>query len=261
MYNLKDLMEIKLKGEDIYPENIKAKELADIIINLEESLLNIVKKQHPDISIDEIIIPLVNIDSGSATLRFKPSVPIILSAFIMLSSSIANANFENLPTRSIEGIQVISDFTRKRNCVAEFRVHADSEYPEAIIEPSTDIIVPESFYLIGETVLYGEIERVGGVAPKAVIRIADGRTIHCNVTIELAKELGRRLYSKCGFSGKAKWSAENYLVESFQIEKIIDYQETSILSAITEISSKFGKYYKDIEDVIEYVSKIRGERE
>ena len=34
----------------------------------------------------------------------------------------------------------------------------------------------------------------------------------------------------------------------------------TISSVISELSIKFGKYYKDINDVVEYVSKIRSGR-
>lgn len=257
--NLRDLMEIRFAGEDIFPETIRAKELADILANIEESLTNIILKENPNITIDDIIIGLVNIDKSSAKLRFKSSLQAIaLSAFTLMSTSISNNDFSKLPVASIKSIRSISEFVQKRKCVAEFRVHADSAIPSATITPETQIKIPESYYLEGETVLYGRVIRVGGVTPKAVLRITEKVTIHCDVTEQLAKDLGHRLYSWVGLKGKAIWNTENYLIESFKGEGVTGYQETPLSKGIAELSSLAGKYLKDKTDVVKTIAELRG---
>jgi hypothetical protein len=259
MNNLHDLMEIRFIGKDLFPETIRAKELADIISNTEDSLTNIIVKENPNISLDNLIIGLVSIEEGSAKLRFKSSIQVVaLSAFTLLSASLANNDFTKLPSASINSLKNISDFTKRRNCVAEFRSHADSEIPLASITPSTEIIIPESYYLEGETILYGRVERVGGVKPKIVLRITDNQTVHCDASEALAKEIGRKLYSWVGLLGKAKWNTEDYLLDSFKIEKVTEYQDTPLLKGTTELSSMVGKYLKDKIDVIKIVSDLRG---
>ena len=263
MNNLNGLMEIKLIGKDISPENMKVKELIEIAGSMEESILPIIKRDNPNVSMDDIIISLVNIGDGCVKYRFKSSFSkVALSAFIALSYSIANNAYQNLPAASIEPIKKISNFAKKRNCEVEFRAPVDSEHPIAKITPSTEIVVPELYYLRGETVIYGKVERVGGATPKVVIRISDKETISCDATEELAKKLGYRLYSWVGLSGTAKWNTEDYSIVEFQTEKITEYQETSLSSAMTELSSLIGKYFKDIKDVKKYVNEeLRGEIE
>jgi hypothetical protein len=73
MANLHEMMEIRFAGKDIFPETIRAKELADILANIEESLTAIILKENPKVSVEDIIIGLVNIEEGSAKLRFKSS--------------------------------------------------------------------------------------------------------------------------------------------------------------------------------------------
>lgn len=255
------LIEIKFIGKDIFPENIRVKELLEVAVSVEESLLAIIKRDNPNVSMDEIIISLVDIGEGSTVLRFKSSFPHLTAfAFKTLSSSIANNAYQNLPSSSVESIRKISNFTRKRNCEIEFR--APETNLIAKITPQTRIIIPESYYLTGETVIYGKVERVGGVEPKVWIRITDREIIICDVTEDLAKELGRRLYSWVGLLGIAKWNIENYSVEEFQLTKITEYEETLLLNATAELSSLIGKYFKDIEDVEKYVNEeLRGSKE
>jgi len=59
-------MEIKFSGENILPETIRAKELAEILANVEESLTAIILKENASINVDELVIGLVNIEEGSA---------------------------------------------------------------------------------------------------------------------------------------------------------------------------------------------------
>jgi hypothetical protein len=175
-----------------------------------------------------------------------------------MSISISNNDFSKLPIASIKSIKSISEFTQKRKCIAEFRVRADSANPSATITPESQIKIPESYYLEGETILYGRIIRVGGVTPKVVLKITDKEAIHCDVTELLAKELGHRLYSWVGLKGKAVWNIEDYSMDSFKVDKVTEYQETSLSKGIAELSSLIGKYLKDKTDVIKTVSELRG---
>lgn len=260
MSNLNNLMEIKFIGKDIYPENIKVKELADILLSVEESILPIIIKDNPNISIEDIIIGLVDIGNSSTKLKFKSSFPkIVLSAFIALSSAIANNDFESLPLRSIESLKNISDFTRKKSCIAEFWTHEDSEHPLAQITPSTEIVIPKTRHLEGETILYGRVERVGGVHPKVMVRVSDKEVIYCDIEEGLAKELGHMLYTWVGISGIATWNIEDYSIESFRIKEITEYRESSLLGGLNKLFFMIGKYWKGEIDVVKAVSELRGE--
>ncbi len=258
MKNLHEMMEIKFSG-DIFPETIRAKELADMLANIEESLTTIILKENPDVNIEELIIGLVEVGKGSAKLRFQSSMQAIaLAAFAMLSTAIDTNDFTKVPIATIKSVKSISDFTRKRNCVAEFRAHADSEQPLASITPSTEIAIPEAYQLTGETMIYGRVIRVGGIAPKAVVKLSDRQTVYCDVKENLAKEMGYRLYTWVGLSGYATWNVGDYSLESFKIEKVTDYEEYPISKSISELSSIIGKHLKDKIDVVSIVSELRG---
>ena len=177
--NNHEIMEIKFSGENIFPETIRAKELADILANVEESLTAIILKENATINIDDLIIGLVNIEEGSAKLRFKSSMQAtVLTAFTLLVTAIAQSDYAKIPLASIKSVKAISDFTKKKNCIAEFRTHADSTEPLASITPQTEIIIPETYQIKGETTIYGKVIRVGGVSPKAMIKLTDKQTVY-----------------------------------------------------------------------------------
>ncbi len=258
MDRLHEIMEIKFSGENILPETIRARDLADILANVEESLTAIILKENADINIDDLVIGLVNIEEGSAKLRFKSSMQIIaLLAFTMLSTAISTGDFTKVPITAINSVKSISDFTKKRNCVAEFRTQIDSEKPLASLTPTSEINIPAIYQLSGETVIYGRIIRVGGATPKAVIRLNDKQTVYCEVKESLAKEIAHKLYSWVGLSGTAKWTTEDYSLDSFRIEKITEYEDIPITKSISELSSIAGKHLKDKIDVIKTISELR----
>lgn len=256
--NLHELMEIKFSGENIFPETIRAKELADILANVEESLTAIILKENAGINAEELVIGLVNIEEGSAKLRFKSSMQAMaLTAFALLSTAIMQGDYSKMPLNTIKSVKAISDFTKKRNCIAEFRTRADSAEPLASITPQTEIIIPETVQIKGETTIYGKVIRVGGVSPKAMIKLTDKQTVYCDIKEDLAKSIGHKLYSWVGLSGMATWNTEDYSLESFKIDKITEYEDIPITKSISELSSAVGKHLRDKIDVIKMISELR----
>ncbi|MFC1549465.1 hypothetical protein ACFL4R_01180 [Nitrospirota bacterium] len=255
---MNDVMEIKFSGESILPETIRAKDLADILANVEESLTSIILKENADVNVEDLVIGLVNIEEGSAKLRFKSSMQAVaLSAFTLLSTAISTGDYTKVPVTSIKSVKSISDFTKKRNCTAEFRIQPDSKEPLAALSPQSEVNIPEVYQLTGETVIYGIVMRVGGAMPKAAVKLSDKQTIYCEVKEHLAKEIGHKLYSWVGLSGTAKWNTEDYSIDSFSIDKITEYEDIPVTKSISELSSIAGKHLKDKVDVIKTISELR----
>lgn len=258
MTNDIEMMEIRFTGENILPETIRARDLADVLSNVEESLTAIILKENANIDIDDIVIGLVNIEEGSAKLRFKSSLQVAaLSAFTLISSAISTGDYAKLPYSTIKSVKSISEFTKKRNCIAEFRTQVENIEPLASLTPQTEINIPEVYQISGETIIYGKVMRVGGVTPKAVVRLSDKQTVYCDVKADIAKDIGHRLYSWVGLYGMAKWNTDDYSLESFTIEKITEYEDAPISKGISELSSVVGGYLKDKVDVIKLISELR----
>ena len=72
-------------------------------------------------------------------------------------------------------------------------------------------------------VLFGTVERVGGAEPRVTLRLHSGESIHCEVSGDLAKQLGRTLYERVVLEGTAVWDAYTGERKSFQAVRLGAY--------------------------------------
>lgn len=253
-----DTMLITLAGEGIAPETIRAKDLADIIVSVEESLLGIAAKQHPDLETDQLVIGLVNIEQGSAKLRFRSQLPsVAAAAFITLTGSISSNDYGSLPASSVKAVRKISEFTRRRHCTARFEL-PDRPNASAQLGPETQVEMAQDAFVKGETTVYGLVERVGGANPRVVVRTAPNKALHCAVGADVAKELATHLYAWVGLRGVATWATEDYSIAEFTIEAITEYRDAPLTDSMAELSRLIASYWDDERDVVKAVEDMRG---
>jgi len=250
-------MEIRLVGENISPDNITASELAEVLVNLEKAIVEIAQSKG-DKEV-EASISLVSIENKCAKLGLYPHSTYAAEAFYDFTLAVKDGNYADLPRSSIDPIRNLVKFSQKKGCEIELRNQPDSEKPDAKITPATEIVIPD-LYVASNTVIYGIVERVGGATrPRVSIKVSGEKLIHCDVSKDMAKELGKRLYSWVGLLGKARWDIEDHSIVSFEILDITEYEDTSASEAMSGLAELCGRYYEDITDVEEYVSQIRGE--
>ena len=126
------------------------------------------------------------------------------------------------------------------------------------INNKTDIRISDDYYLIGETVIYGSIQRVGGAEPKISIKNSiDDSTLYCSASKEIAKQIGQNLYEEVGLKGIATWEKTTNQIIDFKVTEITKYKKHSITEGIKGLSNLIGKYWDDVDDVILEVSKLR----
>lgn len=255
--------EIRFAGGGILPENIRAGEMAEILSSIEDMLSAIVAKDHPTLSKEDLVVGLVNIQSGSVHLEFSSKIPeVTFPAFVQVTKSIRSQNFGGLPATALKSLQSFSSFVRKKNCEAEFISRDGTAKTKTKIKVlatmTPDIQIETPGFLRGETTIYGQVIRVGGRDPRAMIETVEGATIYCEMVDEdLARELGERLYTMVSLKGKAKWDSQTLRLEDFKAHEVADYHKGSILKAFEELSSIAGKYFSDITDVKKYIDDLR----
>lgn len=250
------LLEIRFTGSGMKPGSIRSKELAEIIEAFEDMIVSVVLNDNPELQKESVIIGLINIKDESIGLQFDPNLEeLTIPAMSQITQSFATHNFSHLPSATAKPAQKIVSFVKKYQCEAELRIHNGQSELKAVITPSTEI--PITLPLTGETTLYGEIKRVGGVEPKVTLKTIDGQTVYCEVSQELAKELGHRLYTQVALYGEAQWSADTLQLEGFRIKSELDYKETPIAEAFAELRDVLGDSFDDIEDVQEFVTDLR----
>lgn len=248
MYNTEDILRLRISGSNITPQSLKSKEVAELICSLEDAIFHFIKHKNPDISKDSVYISLVDIKSQSAGYVFNPSIKDALLAFSALTLAINTNNYIDIPDKAIESLKPIKTFTKNRNCKAEFFI-GDERLTE--ITPNTIIEVPKTAYLRGESTIYGEVIRVGGMESKVVIKIDESKTLNLSISHDLAKEIAKKLYSVVGLVGDVKWSRFTHEILDFTPTHIIPYSGGSIVESFSILKNEIGQYWDKIDNINE----------
>lgn len=247
-------IEIRLVGDGVRPGLIRSHEIADILKAIEDIVAYESLSLDPSVKKDELVIGLYEIADASLGLRFKSSyAALAMSAFIATSEAIASSNFAALAPQSLKALEIISSFTRKHNAIAEFKI-VDTNTVFAEIRPDTEI--PKALNISGNTELIAKVIRVGGKNPRAMLELSDGSVIYCDIPVEVAIELGHRLYEPVIFSGMATWNASTLEVEEFKVYGFKEMPTKNPLDTFSAINKLIGNQLTNI-DVVEFVSSLR----
>lgn len=258
-FGLSTVFEISLSGEGIYPESLRASELADILKSVEKTITSVAYQKDPSLNLDEFIVGLVQIEKGSAKLAFASSQSVLAkSSFEDVTEAVSKGKVYTLPNEAIEEVGKMADFSKKKGCVIEFRPELGKE-PTAFIEPDIDLGLQKIPSYSGDTVIFGKLERIGGATPKARLRISDHEVVSCSLSHDLAKTLAFKLYEYVGLSGKATWNSATWSLVSFNVQSITDYEDGSIKGAFQELADAAGDAWTDVSDVTAYIRSLREE--
>lgn len=256
--------DVRITGKDIKPESISLSELAEIITSFEASILNAAhyEEQKSDInavSVSGPFVSLIEITEGSAWLKFKSNLSTVVApAVAAIVTAINSGNYEDLPTKSIVELSIFTKAIQKKGCGAEIKINSESPIV-AHITAETIVQIPDSFFAKGSTNLYGEVQRVGGAIPKVRINLSNREVVSCDISLNLAKALGAKLYSLVEILGEAKWNVETGLVEEFVITNLGSYEDGhSILESFAALSKILEPHWRGIDDVNGEILKIRG---
>ncbi len=248
---------IKISGEGLSPEEVSIGDLGKLLSSFDKSIKSLIPKEEPEMAKD-IVIGLIGIGTGSAKLTFKTKLPVVMLAWSSLTAVIRENNFHTLPPESIKPLKEIADLSKKKRCAVEFH-NTNGAISPAIIHPDTTIEIPSEKYIEVSTTIYGKVERVGGKKePKALLSLPKTGSLSCDVSEEMAKKLAQRLYTWVGVAGQAKWNIDDDSIAAFQIESLTSYEDTPLSDAIQELAKITGELWKDEEDVIKAVAKLRG---
>jgi len=88
--------------------------------------------------------------------------------------------------------------------------------------------------------------------------IQGGKALNLDVTEELAKQLGRRLYSDVFLHGTASWDASSWELVGFKVESVSDFDRISPAETFRELAAKSKNTWDDV-DAVEFVKSLRGE--
>lgn len=251
-----EYVEVKIPG--VLPETIPARELAEMLVALETAIVGAMGLTPDEQLAEPPVVSLVGIRRGSTSLQLLKS-PRVLRAYTRLATAVAERDVGSLPPRAREGTRLLARVVERRGIEVQFRDPLQRRRVIGVIRPDTDLFAASTAPLKGETTLYGKVERVGGATPRLRLQIEDGRTISCDISRALAKELGKRLYEWVGVAGTAEWNPVDLTVESFRVERVLAFQDPHPTEAFERLSEELAGAWDDVDDVVAEVTRLRHE--
>ena len=249
-------LELKLVGEGLVPGGVKSRELAEVMTALEDAIAATASKQDPGVARDTLVVGLSGVAEGSIRLFFRsPSRALISSAFATIGVALSTASYNELPNAALKPLSALVAFAARHHCAAELRIPGQ-DAPLATITAETAI--PAPIQVSGYTTLYGRVIRVGGRRPRAMVETVQGETVFCEVSRDVARRLGERLYQHAEFRGVATWDADDWSLAAFRISEVEESGTLKPSAVMQQLRGLVGEHFDDVRDVPAHVAALRG---
>lgn len=246
------ILKVRFTGEGISPGSFTAKELGELLIDLQKGMTAFAGFfGDKDWSDSDNILSLVNVEDTSNNLSFASNYPKANDGYSLMIKSANNKNLYGLPRGAFDGMKTISKLTKKKNCNAELSSEVVSEN-FAVITPKDTLVIPEEVYMRDTKDFYGEITRVGGVEPKVRFRTFGGSIHNGFATKQLAKEIAGMLYQTVKLKAEIKWLASSSEIEEINILDVEEFEVQSNAELFDELRDSLGDYSK------KYGSDLKG---
>ncbi|WP_428235198.1 hypothetical protein [Gracilimonas sp.] len=255
MKNEASILKVRFKGEGISPGSFTAKELGELLIDLQKGMASIAEHFGDKDWVDsEKILSLVNVEDKSNGLSFASYYPAADSGYDLMIKSANNKNLYGLPRGAFDGMKAISKLTKKKRCSAELSFEQDSENSYAVITPDDNLITPEEVYMRDTKDFYGEIIRVGGVQPKVWFRTFGGTLQDGIISKEIAPKVASKLYKTVKMKAEIKWLASSSEIEEIKILDVEEFEIQSNTDLFDDLRDSLGdyseKYGSDLKGLI-----------
>ncbi len=256
--------EVRMVGEDLSPEKVSSRDVAELIASVEQMIAAIVARDNPSLGIDEseVVVGLASVRQGSYVLQFETVYETQSQAALAATAqAVSSGQYDTLPYKSVEALRTVRKITRKYKTDTQLWENNGHHRQLAIVSPTTEIEV-ESKLVEGKTTLYGYVSGIMGDDPPRVrMRLLDGTMFTCNVTrannLHVAKQIGQRLYTVVGIRGVAKWDASDMSLQYFLVEELTTYRKKPVDVALDALHKITAQDYADV-DIDSLVADLRG---
>ncbi|RYD21742.1 MAG: hypothetical protein EOP88_10350 [Verrucomicrobiaceae bacterium] len=228
---MNEFLSIRFTGGGVAPDNTRCKELASVIAAT-ESLLSAMWADHDDA--DPVFLSLVSLEHQSIGLKFAAfQMALALALWQDLAVVINTGRFDKMPAKARVHLAEISSFVKRRGCTAIL----GSSQTESLASFDSSLALPQNLSFKGDSSLVGEVIGVGGISPKVKLKLGTGRSISCETSEVIAKELGHRLYETVHCFGTATWDNETLEVLKFQIREVGEFKRVKVSRAFEDLAS------------------------
>ncbi len=223
-----DPLLITLAGDDVSPETVPASELAEFLVQFETAVIQTVLAKN-EVSIEqadqELFVSLVEITGGSEALTFALSGDTMLGASLISNALFLN-DYSSLPLKAHEALHNISAQATRNQWSVEFVGDKKRDIKNAVISVDNPVPRPKVVKVQGDTTIYGRLTRVGGVRPRAMLKMTNNQYIYIELSKSMAVELAseERLYEEVGLEGTATWRVDTMEMLDFKARRITNYR-------------------------------------
>ena len=250
-------VEIAITGPSVSPEEVSVSLLTTVLSRLEGAVLSYARAKFGDQLAEDLTLSLVDIRQGSECLVFSVPDPLV-PAVAGISQALGLENYADLPGPTYAELYQLSEAVTDRGWGVEIREQPEHGIRWARLGTERPLPPPFKPALIqGTTTVHGRCLRVGGVQPRAEIRLStNSRLLNVDLSEETAKELATRLYEEVVLEGHATWNAETWEVERFRVSRITDFRRTDPDLAFKELAEAAQGQWEGV-DAAEYVRSLR----
>jgi hypothetical protein len=236
------------------PASVALSDLADVLVQFERAVTTYAQVTAAQLPEGSVTISLVDIRQGSEGLVFSVPEP-VLSAVALMSRDVHQGSFV---TRAAH-CEVFGLWERLRSRHWGMAFVQDSFIHAAEISPSRGISPPPSPpEVTGDTTLLARCLRVGGVKPKAELRLRTGELLYPDVSEEVARELGKRLYDEVVVRATATWRTDTWEVVQIRIDSVSAFRRVDPVLAFKELAEAAKGRWDEV-DAREYVESLRAD--
>jgi hypothetical protein len=240
------------------PEQVAASDLAVVLAGLEKTLQVLVEAEGGEISSHSPTISLVGLSAGSERLVFSVAQP-VMPLVARLSKAVFERDLSSTPEKAHEELSKVSLAVAAKGWSLQFKEDAQWGILPGRIDSEAGLEPPRGAQIQGSTTLLARCLRVGGVRPRAELRVRGHRDLlFADVTEEIARELGPKLYEEVVLDGKATWRIEPWEIVAFKVTSVSEFRKVDPHLAIGELSEAAAGRWDDV-DAVEFVNRIRKE--
>ena len=250
---------IELIGADVSPETIRASELAEFVTNLETAIVETATAHGLPVP-EGAIVSLVGVEEGSNRLTMAV-VGAVVAAAGAVSAAVKSGNYADIPVPAHSALHDVSTQAVRREWLVRFSENRQLGIQAATISEEHQVPAPPTPAVAsGTTTVYGRCIRVGGVIPRAEIRLEAGGLLHISVSERMAKDLAVRLYELVCIEGTALWRTADWSLQDFTATRVLPFRSTDPADAFERLAEA-AKGRWDGVDAIGYVRALRTEGE
>lgn len=252
-------LEVRLRDEadTLRPETLRVRDLADIATLVEQTVIEAVGGDLEPADDGAVLVSLTAIEEGSTRLVLSLAATAAV-AVADIKRAVSEGTYSKLPVKCQRKLAELSQRLAGKGWQAELSGVSPGR---VVISASHPVPAPDRKTARSKTTIYGVCVRVGGETPKASIRLlTTGKQLTIDLTEDLARELGNRLYDLVGIEGMATVEASTWEMIAFRGVSLTPYRgkKADPLAATLKVARESGDVWSGV-DPVEYVRGLREE--